>query len=77
MQGVLATILDRLASCSVVSPRQSDVMIVAGTLTNNKMAPALRKFAMTKWLSLAGLSQWVLAQMVVAITIILFCCAQL
>src|SRR4029077_12396128 len=34
-----------LAGCGVVfrsSPRQSDVMIVAGTLTN-KMAPALRK----------------------------------
>jgi NADH-quinone oxidoreductase subunit B len=34
-----------LACCGVVfrpSPRQSDVMIVAGTLTN-KMAPALRK----------------------------------
>ncbi len=30
------------ASRRALSPRQSDVMIVAGTLTN-KMAPALRK----------------------------------
>ncbi len=34
--------LDRLALCFAASPRQSDVMIVAGTLVN-KMAPALRK----------------------------------
>lgn len=34
--------LDRLGSFFRASPRQSDVMIVAGTLTN-KMAPALRK----------------------------------
>ena len=34
--------LDRLGVITRGSPRQSDVMIVAGTLTN-KMAPALRK----------------------------------
>jgi NADH dehydrogenase (ubiquinone) Fe-S protein 7 len=33
---------DRLGIVFRASPRQSDVMIVAGTLTN-KMAPALRK----------------------------------
>ena len=34
--------LDRLGIIFRASPRQSDIMIVAGTLTN-KMAPALRK----------------------------------
>lgn len=34
--------LDRFGLVFMASPRQSDVMIVAGTLTN-KMAPALRK----------------------------------
>ena len=34
--------LDRLGIIPRASPRQSDCMIVAGTLTN-KMAPALRK----------------------------------
>ena len=34
--------LDRFGVVFRASPRQSDVMIVAGTLTN-KMAPALRK----------------------------------
>ena len=34
--------LDRFGSMPRASPRQADVMIVAGTLTN-KMAPALRK----------------------------------
>ena len=34
--------LDRFGVVFRASPRQSDVMIVAGTLTNN-MAPALRK----------------------------------
>lgn len=33
---------DRLGVMFRASPRQSDIMIVAGTLTN-KMAPALRK----------------------------------
>ena len=35
-------ILERFGAAPRGSPRQSDVMIVAGTLTN-KMAPALRK----------------------------------
>ena len=35
-------ILERFGAAPRASPRQSDVMIVAGTLTN-KMAPALRK----------------------------------
>src|SRR4051812_13726062 len=35
--------LERFGFAPRASPRQSDVMIVAGTLTN-KMAPALRKF---------------------------------
>jgi NADH dehydrogenase (ubiquinone) Fe-S protein 7 len=35
---------DRLGVVFRASPRQSDIMIVAGTLTN-KMAPALRKGA--------------------------------
>lgn len=34
--------MDRFGVVFRASPRQSDVMIVAGTLTN-KMAPALRK----------------------------------
>lgn len=38
--------LDRLGMIFRPSPRQSDVMIVAGTLTN-KMAPALRKVRST------------------------------
>lgn len=37
---------DRLGVVFRASPRQSDIMIVAGTLTN-KMAPALRKGAFT------------------------------
>ena len=35
--------LERFGAAPRASPRQSDVMIVAGTLTN-KMAPALRRF---------------------------------
>ena len=35
-------ILERFGAAPRGSPRQSDVMIVAGTLTN-KMAPALKK----------------------------------
>ena len=34
--------LERFGAAPRASPRQSDVMIVAGTLTN-KMAPALKK----------------------------------
>ena len=37
--------LERFGAAPRASPRQSDVMIVAGTLTN-KMAPALRKVSM-------------------------------
>ena len=48
--------LERFGAAPRASPRQSDVMIVAGTLTN-KMAPALRKF-MTKCLSRDMLFQW-------------------
>jgi len=39
---------DRLGVVFRASPRQSDIMIVAGTLTN-KMAPALRKGASILW----------------------------
>lgn len=39
---------DRLGIVFRASPRQSDVMIVAGTLTN-KMAPALRKVYDQVW----------------------------
>ena len=46
--------LDRFGVVVRASPRQSDVMIVAGTLTN-KMAPALRKvydqMAEPRWVS--------------------------
>ena len=40
--------LDRFGIIFRPSPRQSDVMIVAGTLTN-KMAPALRKVYDQVW----------------------------
>ncbi len=49
--------LDRFGFIFRPSPRQSDVMIVAGTLTN-KMAPALRKvydqMAEPKWVISMG-----------------------
>ena len=49
--------MDRLGMLFRASPRQSDVMIVAGTLTN-KMAPALRKvydqMADPKWVISMG-----------------------
>ena len=51
--------LERLVR-SEASPRQSDVMIVAGTLTN-KMAPALRK--VYDQCRTRSLSQWVVALM--------------
>ncbi|XP_026941760.1 NADH dehydrogenase [ubiquinone] iron-sulfur protein 7, mitochondrial isoform X3 [Sagmatias obliquidens] len=41
--------MDRFGVVFRASPRQSDVMIVAGTLTN-KMAPALRKLCQRRWL---------------------------
>ena len=44
--------LERFGAAPRASPRQSDVMIVAGTLCN-KMAPALRKdFPMTGFVEL-------------------------
>jgi len=49
--------LDRMGVIPRASPRQSDVMIVAGTLTN-KMAPALRKvydqMAEPRWVACMG-----------------------
>jgi len=48
--------LDRLGVIPRGSPRQSDVMIVAGTLTN-KMASALRK-VYDQMLNHDGLFQW-------------------
>jgi hypothetical protein len=76
---------DRLGIIFRASPRQSDVMIVAGTLTN-KMAPALRQgiplfhglsdgqFTI-KCLNRDGLFRWVLVRMVADIitTLILLC----
>jgi hypothetical protein len=79
---------DRLGIIFRASPRQSDVMIVAGTLTN-KMAPALRQgipacfpadsdiqFTI-KCLNRDGLFRWVLVRMVADIitTLILLCAA--
>jgi len=54
--------LDRFGIIFRPSPRQSDVMIVAGTLCN-KMAPALRKvydqMAEPRWVvSMGSLCQW-------------------
>ena len=60
--------MDRFGLVFRPSPRQSDVMIVAGTLTN-KMAPALEKY-MIKCLNLDMLYQWDLVLMVVVIIII-------
>ena len=55
--------LERFGAAPRASPRQSDVMIVAGTLTN-KMAPALRKKFMTKCLNRGTWYQWAVALMV-------------
>ena len=52
--------LDRFGMMPRASPRQSDVMIVAGTLTN-KMAPALRK-VYDQMPSRAGSFRWELRQ---------------
>ena len=54
--------LDRFGVIPRASPRQSDVMIVAGTLTN-KMAPALRKvydqMSEPRWvISMGSCAQW-------------------
>ena len=40
--------MERFGMVFRASPRQSDVMIVAGTLTN-KMAPALRRVSCDRW----------------------------
>ncbi len=61
--------VERFGTAPRASPRQSDLMIVAGTLTN-KMAPACVKF-MTKCPSRVMLFPWGLAPMAVAIIIIL------
>ena len=65
--------LDRFGIVPRPSPRQSDVMIVAGTLTN-KMAPALRKvydqMAEPRWVISMGVAQTVAG----TITTV-FCCA--
>ena len=58
--------IDRFGMLFRPSPRQSDLMIVAGTLCN-KMAPALRK-VYDKCLSRAGSCPWGLAPTAVAIT---------
>jgi len=66
--------LDRFGMLFRPSPRQSDVMIVAGTLCN-KMAPALRRVTI-RWQNHVGLSQWVPVRMVgVIITIHTQSCA--
>ncbi|CAL5431840.1 unnamed protein product [Camellia sinensis] len=62
--------LDRFGVIFRPSPRQSDCMIVAGTLTN-KMAPALRKsWCMIKCPSQDGSFLWEAVQTVVGTTII-------
>lgn len=60
--------LDRMGIIPRGSPRQSDVMIVAGTLTN-KMAPACAGFT-TRWLSRAGSFPWGHVPMAAGITTI-------
>jgi hypothetical protein len=64
--GVSRYDLDRFGVVFRPSPRQSDVMIVAGTLTN-KMAPACARFT-TRWPSRAGLYPWAPVPMVVGTT---------
>ncbi|MGN5477021.1 NADH-quinone oxidoreductase subunit NuoB [Cupriavidus basilensis] len=54
--GAARTTWTASAWCSRPSPRQSDVMIVAGTLCN-KMAPALRKV----YDQMAGKPRWVIS----------------
>ena len=55
---------DRFGIIFRASPRQSDIMIVAGTLTN-KMAPALRKvydqMAEPRWVISMGSWRWLLS----------------
>ena len=45
--------IERFGFAPRASPRQSDVMIVAGTLTN-KMAPAMRKVPLGREVTIAG-----------------------
>jgi hypothetical protein len=59
--------LDRFGIIPRPSPRQSDVMIVAGTLTN-KWHQLCVKFT-TRWLNHVGLFQWVHVPMAADITI--------
>ena len=59
---------ERFGVAPRASPRQSDIMIVAGTLTN-KMAPALRK-VYDRCRSRATSSRWVLAPTAAATTTI-------
>lgn len=61
--------LDRFGIVFRPSPRQSDLMIVAGTLCN-KMAPALRK-VYDQMADLVGCCPWGRVLMVVGITITL------
>ena len=61
--------LERFGAAPRASPRQSDVMIVAGTLTN-KMAPALEKF-MIRCQNLDMLYLWAVVQTEVDIIITL------
>lgn len=49
--------MDRFGVVFRASPRQADVMIVAGTLTN-KMAPALRKVRTLVGASSAAARRW-------------------
>ena len=58
--------LDRFGMVFRASPRQSDLMIVSGTLCN-KMAPALRKIY-DQMANRAGSSPWVPARTAAAIT---------
>jgi len=60
--------VERFGAAPRSSPRQSDVMIVTGTLTN-KMAPALRKVYDQMTPSRATSSRWEVAPMVVIIII--------
>ena len=60
--------VERFGAAPRSSPRQSDVMIVTGTLTN-KMAPALRKIYDQMTPSRATSSRWEVAPMVVIIII--------
>ena len=69
--------LDRFGIIFRPSPRQADLMIVAGTLTN-KMAPALRRVYRPSSPSRAGYCLWVRVPTAAAIiTILIPLCAVL